>query len=1270
MRVSTDSEVPSLPQIKKSRGFGRSRRHEPEPMPEPMLDVTNALPSTDDFRTSLLMSGLSARFSMLREQDDPKSKIGKASDDSVLFPKQGTKFSDFDYQRPFGLSDIAEVASINGSVRPPFADKGRNDSFSTLTGSNSGDNDSISNGVHSGSIMNRAKPGEGNNLFGGRQKIYKLAGNSPASSKSLVDGGKMSGRTVYDDDISQSVFQKLREREREKERDRERLAREESEAQSSRPPSPPLSGYNRNRETSSTTSSAGHGDTRTSTAATSVDSQRTPSLKGDRTPVTPNGSTSGVNLDRTATKTRRLYESGLDQQLHEQQHSTLNRIDTLSRQRNLGTRTPPLNSPTNHFQPGDRWERQLLSKQSLPNLQQTSPNQHNAAPTGFEFAVKPATHLDSRSYGVSSPPLSPATENEEMVVLPVRPNDRGKATAMGTFARPSQPYDENKYSQRQVQMQQGRDTPPPRKHSPPNAFVPRLHGGRSSAESNATFATTASGRSRSNSSAQRQFLPPGIPEVQPLKEHVSKPTMATFPNSSNDSVASFPVDLPGKSRASLAPLDLSKMNFQNQNISLERPPEAQHPAHRQFASADPVSSMESVPVAAQSNATLLTADDDQASFNSPADSPTLGPTTNMSGLSGMVREHLRSDSNTSSNYGQGSPSALTSRFPAEINHPVPQDYYSQSNPWENDDGWDRDYYGSQPSAELPKEDGETGNVPSPSTVNKKEEAVKPTWKRELESHHTRDGSTETQKERLEFKNELAERRRRVQENLKSMVETDSRSASPIPEPPSSRINPLGLLKTKSSRGSLVMKTREPPQSKAAKTLGIGNMTSSGLPSSNREDFDSDVRRRGGPEMIADGGIPRPKMPSQMRNPRQARRDAQHDRERQMGMRQQAPGHEGHRAQWRPENSSPQRDHMNHRAPPNVRMPPRQRTPSRERPPPVRTRPYRNGTIGSQGSVPSLRSESSPPSRSTPDRSGSEASRDRSMSSNGRYRDDLAMTTSEGTSNSTAQGHYNELGVPMGPNALRSPVGFPGGPSPTPSPMMPPAGRSRSNSRVAPSPNGYSDSPKNLAPLKVPEGPYGLPLSPRPSPTAPFTSNSATIQPSPGASASTTPTFPVSQQQQQSRGIAPRKMSINKSQISEPKFLSSTSRITTVNLPPEASLQNGMEKVGAPPIPPVNPARRHTRGMFGLRKKDDDEEIQPMPQATQSTEEVSTFSDDGEAKQRTHQKLRKISSEGGNLNARARQAASAKPSPAMPVGPFTAPVGNSPPRQSAAEGGMF
>jgi hypothetical protein len=89
-------------------------------------------------------------------------------------------------------------------------------------------------------------------------------------------------------------------------------------------------------------------------------------------------------------------------------------------------------------------------------------------------------------------------------------------------------------------------------------------------------------------------------------------------------------------------------------------------------------------------------------------------------------------------------------------------------------------------------------------------------------------------------------------------------------------------------------------------------------------------------------------------------------------------------------------------------------------------------------------------------------------------------------------------------------------------------------------------------------------------------------------------------------------------------------------------------------------------MFGFGRKEDDD-IHGLPAATQSTEEMSTFSDDGgEGKPKTRQKLRKSSSEGGNLNARAKQVALTAPSPALP-GTFP-PGSGSPPRP--VEGGMF
>ncbi|OBT50158.1 hypothetical protein VE04_09647 [Pseudogymnoascus sp. 24MN13] len=166
-RPSNDSAAPTLTPLKPAMTF-RRKKEKNEPPPRMELDLVNALPASDDFRTSLLMTGLSARFSMLREQDDPKSKIGKASDDSVLFPKRQSRLNDFGFT-PQGLSDIAEVGSIRETTRRPAASDAQE------------------------SIMSRGKPAEGNNLFGGRQKIYKIPMGGSASMKSLNGTGESSG---------------------------------------------------------------------------------------------------------------------------------------------------------------------------------------------------------------------------------------------------------------------------------------------------------------------------------------------------------------------------------------------------------------------------------------------------------------------------------------------------------------------------------------------------------------------------------------------------------------------------------------------------------------------------------------------------------------------------------------------------------------------------------------------------------------------------------------------------------------------------------------------------------------------------------------------------------------------------------------------------------------------------------------------------------------------------------------------------------------------
>ena len=1278
VRASTDSDNPPAPNIKPSKTFRLGKKTQ-QAEAKLELDLANALPPSDDFRTSLLMSGLSARFSMLREQDDPTSKIGKASDDSVLFPpnKRQSRLNDLAFQ-PHGLSDIAEVSSINGSARPWAMT--RTESYKTVE-SNGTDEDS----VHSGGIMSRAKPGEGNILFGGRQKIYKIPVGGSGSTRSLTDGangsgGSMGGRAMYESDISQSTFQKLKEAEKAQQQEEP-----EEEDQSARSPSPT---YNRNRETSSTTSSAGPSTTRISTAATSVTSQRAPSVVGSTTPISPTGAGTPLG-ERPANKGRRLYETGLDQHLHEQQFSAMNRIDNLTRQRALGAQTPPLgrNSPTLLSHPAERWNGgQITGKASMPNMRTASPSPV-AGMGPFDFPSRQAVPESKLAFGL--PPLSPPmSEHDEHLVLAVQPNDRGKATALGAFAKPVQPYDENKYSQRQIQMQQGRETPPLRKNSPPRAFAPRQQMGRARADSNATY---SSARSRSNSSAQRNFLPPDRLTEAGLRSKASIPSESTVSSaraSSNGDLAGHNVDHADQARPSLHGRDLASMYRRDQEIPLERPPESQHPANRQR----PFMPQESSPASEKSHSIVKEPQSNPESAPTPsvtissvpADSPTLGPTTELTGLSGMVRQHLRSDSNTSSVYGGIPPNG----FNSHEDEPMPQNEYTLGKHPASGDDWDQvDDADIKSSLDLStnsstkSDDAQPAPLSVRSTSGDVSDAPERTsWEKELGIHHTRDGSSETQKEREDFHNDLAARRRRVQENLKSFVETESRSSSPLPgsellRDVSLKANPLGLLKSKTSRGSLVGKPKDFRPLKGLRSASPARAT-----------IGEDPWREEDEQVLQDG----PKIvqgPPPNKAYLQARREAQRDRERMLGMRQQqqqraAPGPVGpdrmnrsvEDLHYRPGHRDPSRD----RGPPSVR-PPRHQTPSRERKPPPVTYAQRNANQReSQGSVDTNPSSSRPASRQSRDRSSSDASgRSKSRNGNaarpiadGAHSPNLGMRDEfepQPARHLPPSPHVN--GLPShpsphfnGPPSQPSPHmnGLPSQPSPIPSPLIGSESRNRSRSNSKSTPTGYFDQHKLLH-IQTGEIKDGA-LSPRPPLTAPVSGSSTPnlAQPSPVGSTAHTPTTPGFQ----SQGTVPahRKRSINKSDISEPRFVSSTSRVTTVNLPPGASLQNGIE---APPIPPVNP-RRKTRAVFGFGRKDESSDYHAQLAVT-PTEDRTTFSDDGESKPKPpRQKLRKTSSEGGNLNARARQAIFAAPSPALPepspvIG--TAPV-------DTVEGGMF
>lgn len=1109
------------------RMFGKKKAPEEEPKKE--LDLTTALPSTDDFRTSLLMTNLSARFSMLREQDDPNTKLGKASDDSVLFPNRQSRMMDFGFAA--GLGDIAEVES----VRAPFARESvaSNDDASSINGS----------------VMGRSKPIEGNNLFGGRQKVYKIGtgGNK----------GAMSGRVLYGDDVAQSAFQKWRQ----SEKDRQSLDLQQSESiesETGRPESPSQTDYERKRETNSTTSS-GPSAARDSTAATSISSSQK-----DRESFANTFRTASPTppVERTVTRTRRLYEQSLNQDLQDQQTSALSRIDTLSK-RTLGSRTPdltPLVPSPSSATFGDRFmTRSVLAKASAPNLRSFSPP--SSSQMSPADSVNKFPNMDQKAFGATPPLSPPISETGEF-----QPLDRSIM-----LSRNNSQYDESRFAQRQVQMQQGRETPTQRFRNDSN---PSLSGSRSRSPST-------------------------------HRSHVEKSDFQTEPTVHEESQAStfFHDD----DDESVRSPDLSATTPQ---VTVERPADVQHPAFRQSAMPTP----------------LIISDGpgDVASVrtdNLPKDSPTLGPTSG--GLSGMVRQHLRSDSGASSIYGSMPNDVdLSSRFPPE--RPDAHAYEPKSldsNAWES---IERDLAmsidGSVTSPTLSSGRMESQAMPAPAPVQEPKQTHQP----------------EQEEETDDFARHLADGARRVRERLTSFVESDSGATAPetpplseLPPPP--RPNALGILKSKSSISSLGERGRETAgQSKAKKLLGLRGTSPASAVSPPRDTFEAD-RMTQSPEGLNDANSDDKEAPhAGLKAFRQARRELQRMKELEVQQRRQGPQNPPVTRERAQTGSSSRAQSQERRPYPPISY---NRVPSEE------SRANGGSRAGSRAGS---RSGSRAPSER--DRSGSEASSGgRSGSRPPRLRN-----------GSFARDEYQ--GPPLG-----SPVGVNGKPRQGPmmrAPMAP--GQEMRRSPHMPPQQPY---PGNASPGRFNRPENSLHIHPahgydlgQPSPISPLNGTpSPNGFPShgPGSQRPYGPGPPMPGGMMRNRDMSEPSMKPFGSQMGPRPGLAALSggAVSTPNL---------HSNMTAPPLPPINPRRKNTGAALG----DATMNTHHRPMSPGNPMEQRGFrGEDDEGPGQHRQRLRKATSE-ANVNARAR---SMLQNPPPPMAPPPMPPSTS---SNALPGGMI
>lgn len=710
------------------------------------FDLANALPGPEDFRTSLLMPKLSARFSMLKEQDDPESMLGKASDDSVLFPKRASRLNLFGHNN--GLADIDEM-SINS--RSAFGQADSNDGYGT-------DDDRSQAG---GSIMSRARRAEvGNNLFGGRQKVYKIPARSRGASPNPEAGRSGLGRPVYEHDVTLSSFQRLRLKEKE-----ERAAA--AAAEDSALDSPTFgsnedalsSGASTHRTTYCSTAS-GPSPTigRVSTAATSIDEQ--PS-----TPQSVEGSTAKQFSfpERGAIKPTRRYGQGLAQSVQNQQNFTLNRLESLSRQRPGTPELPQLNRAFSRSATSlrDRMQRLPLVDAARPPSRPTSPPLSTASPKpqlAENEHKDPAPSGYGAATGYNAPPLSPPISEVEEQPLPLaaalQPEDHGKATASGLFNKPRSPFDEQQFTRRQLQMHQGRNTPPLRRPPSPGRNAP-------AAPAITTQLQDRVGRSRGFSNASSYHSRPGS-----ASSHYSEAQHNTASPARNMNRTTFFSNSSSSDSGDEEEEDNIHPAFRSNSPSKPSTPTGE-PQERHPLPEVRFSDLGDLKPIAENEITENTDSQDNQAAPQEPDSPTLGPSD--LGLSGLVRTHLRRDSDRSvqlpspglppkQNDNEGVPepkpdatAAALANEPELSESKTPEDHPEES------------------QARI-SNDSSSDDKSRHSSTNS----------------HQRNASTETQREREEFANELAERRRRVQEKLQNFAEIESRSGSRAPSRTPSR----------------------------------------------------------------------------------------------------------------------------------------------------------------------------------------------------------------------------------------------------------------------------------------------------------------------------------------------------------------------------------------------------------------------------------------------------------------------------------------------------
>jgi len=844
----------------------------------------------------------------------------------------------------------------------------------------------------------------------------------------------------------------------------------------------------------------------------------------------------------------------------------------------------------------------------------------------------------------SSPPASPLgrdSDESNPLAMALDPNDRGKATALGTFNKP-QRFDEHQYLQRQMRLQQGRETPtlkgetapvldqPPMKENmsapppPPEGDIPLNF------EFGDCSAPTASGQ---------EPAPTAFSLFQKAASQMAVPQAGSgaIQSSDRDGPTSPPPPQVDYSKPLLTGTlydgrhYVKKVLLPASNSSNIAPPVQEHPAFRTTSPLPPAEEDDDVsPEKQQSegkschgerevSVVTVKAAEDQSTTDGSL-SPEVG-----GGLSGMVQQHLRNNSNVSSIYSTAptaplavrthDASNLTTHSTCDSDTPA-HSTTSHSNPWDLEDfegGYpgEADSRSSVSPADMHRMKlNDSSSVLSSRTYEEATDSEDMPWQQQMKKQHSRGLSSETQAEREAFANDLAQRQRDIQQALKGNVQSEQRSTSPSPSAKNGGLKVIGVLRSRSSRDSLARHNPESQKARALKMLGLApdlNGPSGAILSrsaTSLDDYPNADERTG--RVITPNPRSRSPLPAMRRVPQHPTSEVRKDS-----------------------------DSQDQSSAASTRQ----------------TRSFSASTTKSSGRP----------------RADSEVSSSRSRSRTGRYKDDLDKAMAEGTGSRSNSTYYAEP-TPTLPDqpSPRIPQEFQtasAGNSSTnlaayfSEPTGQPSNRFRSNSR--PAGPSYFDQ-KNLNPAQsLPtlrgiganvNSPASSPgFSPRPSPglqSPGFKSMLAasnmnyTMNPTPPGSGTSTPLHRPSSSSNSRTQSGAHKKTINKYDISEPKLLKMTADIDLVDLPAGASLRNGLDEVQASAPQPMLPERSRRR-RFGFGRSDTPGQSSSTSRTTSPTESSTWSADEFDKRTQTHTKstIRKSSSE-KNLSPRARHEVSA------------------------------